>query len=135
MAYNPKTDKLITLEHLKTFMEGVKNMLTDYLPKTGGTLTGNLIGRYITGTWLQGTAPNHHAQKQDRVAVFDGSGWLYNRTLAEIREDMGLDKVFHVGTTAPTDTGILWIDTGHGGIAKYYDTANKAWTAITSAWK
>ena len=135
MEYNPKTDKLITLNHLKTFLAYVKNLLTSYLPLTGGTLTGNLTGQYITGTWLQGTASNHHPQKQDRVAVFDGSGWLYHRTLAELRSDMGLDKLLSVGTTAPTDTGILWIDTGHNSIAKYYDSTSKTWKAVGSAWK
>lgn len=112
MSYSPKTDKLITLEHLKTFMAGVRNMLTDYLPKTGGTLTGNLTGRYITGTWLQGTAPNHHPQKQNNVAVFDNSGWLYHRTLSEIKSDM---EVSSSDLTDSTDlikkkTGVTWGD-------------------------
>ena len=33
------------------------------LPLTGGTLTGNLTGKYITGTWLQATAEIAMANK------------------------------------------------------------------------
>lgn len=44
-------------------------------------------------------------------------------------------EVLHIGTTAPKDTGILWIDTGNSGVAKYYDTTSKAWKPIGSVWK
>ena len=33
----------------------IKTELDKKLDKTGGTLTGNLTGKYITGTWLQTT--------------------------------------------------------------------------------
>lgn len=58
------------------------------LPTTGGTLTGNLTGQYITGTWLQSTAGNHSSSTAQRVCVQDGSGWVYYRTPAELRSDM-----------------------------------------------
>ena len=60
-----------------------------YLPLSGGTLTGNLTGKYITGTWLQATASNHSASKQSRVVVQDSDGWLYSRTPDELRSDIG----------------------------------------------
>lgn len=63
--------------------------LNDYLPLTGGTLTGNLMGQYITGTWLQAIASNHQTSAASKIAVFDGSGWLYYRTAAEILSDIG----------------------------------------------
>ena len=63
--------------------------LNDYLPLTGGTLTGNLTGQYITGSWFQATAANHQTSAASKIAVFDGSGWLYYRTAAEILSDIG----------------------------------------------
>lgn len=63
--------------------------LNDYLPLTGGTLTGNLTGQYITGSWLQATAANHQTSAASKIAVFDGSGWLYYRTSAELLSDIG----------------------------------------------
>lgn len=59
------------------------------LSTSGGTLTGNLTGKYLTGTWLQGTAGNHSPSKQDKVCVQDSSGWIYHRTLAELASDLG----------------------------------------------
>lgn len=34
----------------------IKSLLDGKLDKSGGTLTGNLNGKYITGTWLQTTS-------------------------------------------------------------------------------
>lgn len=66
-----------------------KSHTHDYLPLSGGALTGNLTGKYIAGTWLQATAANHSASKQSRVVVQDPSGWLYSRTPDELRSDIG----------------------------------------------
>lgn len=62
----------------------------DYLPLSGGTLTGNLSGKYLTGTWLQTTAASDLGNTPQRIAVLDGSGWVYYRTLAEIKQDLGI---------------------------------------------
>lgn len=37
-----------------------------------------------------------------------------------------------VGTTAPSNTKLLWIDTSSGGVAKYYN--GSAWVATASVW-
>ena len=39
-----------------------------------------------------------------------------------------------VSATAPSKTNVLWIDTGNGGIAKYYDTSSKSWTTVKAVW-
>lgn len=61
----------------------------DYLPLSGGTLTGNLYGQYMVGTWLQTTANTHLSSKPPKVAVLDASGWIYHRTLPEMLTDIG----------------------------------------------
>lgn len=74
------------------------------LPTSGGTLTGNLkVGSaniqtngYIVGTWLQGTTPNHLTTAATKIAVQDGSGWVYHRTAEEIKSDIGLSNVDNV---------------------------------------
>ena len=63
---------------------------TKYLPLTGGKLTGNLEGKYITGTWLRSTDAGHLESAAAKVAVLDAQGWIYYRTPAELMADMGL---------------------------------------------
>ena len=67
----------------------VKTALDAKLDKTGGTLTGNLTGKYITGTWLQSTAASDLGRTPGRIAVLDDSGWVYYRTASEILNDIG----------------------------------------------
>ena len=71
----------------------IKTELDKKLDKTGGTLTGNLTGKYITGTWLQTTEATDLGRAPGKVAVLDGSGWVYYRTPAEIKSDIGADAV------------------------------------------
>lgn len=71
----------------------VKDALDSKLNTSGGTLTGNLTGKYITGTWLQTTAATDLGSTPGKVAVLDGSGWVYYRTPAEIKSDIGADAV------------------------------------------
>ena len=74
----------------------------DALPLSGGTLTGNLTGKYIAGTWLRITEDNHMANTSAKVAVLDGSGWVYHRTVSELLADLnipGSDSI-HATTAA-----------------------------------
>lgn len=67
--------------------------VSNYLPLTGGTLTGNLTGKYITGTWLQTTSSTDLGSAPPKIAVLDNSGWVYYRTLAEMKTDLGVPKM------------------------------------------
>lgn len=68
----------------------VKAALDKKLDKSGGTLTGNLTGQYLTGTWLQTTQASDLGSTPGKVAVLDGSGWVYYRAPSELRGDMGI---------------------------------------------
>ena len=68
----------------------IKSALDGKLSLSGGTLTGNLTGKYLTGTWLQSTNAGHQKGAATKVAVLDEQGWIYYRTPAELMADMGL---------------------------------------------
>lgn len=57
------------------------------LPSSGGTLTGNLTGKYIIGTWLQTTEVS---DKAGDIATIDDNGWIYKRTPDETASDIGV---------------------------------------------
>ena len=70
--------------------------LSGKLDKSGGTLTGNLTGKYITGTWLQTTEATDLGRTPGKIAVLDESGWVYYRTPPELLADLGtqtLDQI------------------------------------------
>ena len=63
---------------------------SSYLKLSGGTLTGNLEGKYITGTWLKITDATALGSAATKICVLDGSGWIYYRTPEQIRSDIGV---------------------------------------------
>ena len=75
--------------------------LSGKLDKSGGTLTGNLTGKYITGTWLQTTEATDFGRTPGKIAVLDESGWVYYRTPAEIKTDIGVDTQTIIDTIYP----------------------------------
>lgn len=86
-----------------------------FLPITGGTLTGNLTGQYITGTWLQGTASNQLQTTPQRICVQDSSGWIYSRTPSQILGDIGGAPEYIYSTTdlvaglSSLSTGVMYL--------------------------
>lgn len=82
-----------------------KTALDGKLDKTGGTLTGNLTGKYLTGTWLQTTASTDLGRTPGKIAVLDESGWVYYRTPAEIKSDIGANG--YLPTAGGTMTGAI----------------------------
>lgn len=63
---------------------------SSYLKLSGGKLTGNLEGKYITGTWLKTTDATALGSTATKICVLDGSGWIYYRTPEQIRSDIGV---------------------------------------------
>ena len=81
--------------------KAVKAALDSKLNTSGGTLTGNLSGQYITGTWLQSTAATDLGKTPGKIAVLDESGWVYYRTPAEIKTDISVDTKTIIDTIYP----------------------------------
>lgn len=82
----------------------VKAALDEKLDKSGGTLTGNLTGKYLSGTWLQTTQASDLNSKPGKIAVLDELGWVYYRTPAELASDIGVvapaDYIVEKGTSS-----------------------------------
>lgn len=85
--------------------------LSGKLDKSGGTLTGNLTGKYITGTWLQTTKSTDLGRTPGKIAVLDESGWVYSRTLAELKSDIGVDTATLVDLFYPIGSIYMSTDT------------------------
>ena len=71
----------------------IKSALDGKLSTSGGTLTGNLTGKYITGTWLQTTEASELSTTPTKIPVLDSTGWLYYRTLAHLKSDLGVPEL------------------------------------------
>ena len=84
----------------------------NYLPITGGTLTGNLNGKYLAGTWLQTTEVT---DKAGNFATIDGEGWIYYRTPAEVRSDIGAAVASHSHAAGDITSGTLPLTRGGTG--------------------
>lgn len=99
---NPVQNKVIKTELDK---KADKTALDNKFDKAGGTLTGNLTGKYITGTWLQTTEATDFGRTPGKIAVLDESGWVYYRTPAEIKSDIGANG--YLPTAGGTMTGAI----------------------------
>lgn len=44
------------------------------------------------------------------------------------------DSTYYKGTSAPSNTSLLWIDTSNGGIIKYYDSTTSSWKPTMAVW-
>lgn len=119
---------------IKKLIQLIKSALAGKLDKSGGTLTGNLSGKYITGTWLQTTAASNLGKTPGKIAVLDDAGWLYYRTLAEIKADIGASSG---GADYVTEQGSndFWTwRKWNSGIAELWAVSGVDQIAITSAW-
>lgn len=56
--------------------------------------SGNFVGQYVTGTWLQTVSVTDLGRKPPKVAVIDESGWIYSRALSSLI----LEAVYPVGS-------------------------------------
>lgn len=119
---------------IKKLIQLVKSAIDGKLSTSGGTLTGNLTGKYITGTWLQTSAATDLGRVPGKIAVLDESGWMYYRTPAELLTDIGAcgggaDYVTEQGANS------FWAwRKWNSGIAELWAVSGVDQIAITSAW-
>lgn len=104
---------------------------TKVLPLSGGTLTGNLTGKYIIGTWLQSTAAGHLATTPTKIPVFDDEGWIYYRTPAEILKDIGASSGYTLTEADKTEIAGKVVADGTEFTLSDFPTALKNPNALT----
>jgi hypothetical protein len=106
---------------------------TKVLPLSGGTLTGNLTGKYIIGTWLQATDAGHLATTPTKIPVFDDKGWIYYRTPAEILKDIGASSGYTLTEADKTEIAGKVVADGTEFTLSDFPTALKNPNALTFA--
>lgn len=104
---------------------------TKVLPLSGGTLTGNLTGKYISGTWLQATDAGHLATTPTKIPVFDDKGWIYYRTPAEILKDIGASSGYTLTEADKTEIAGKVVADGTEFTLSDFPTALKNPNALT----
>lgn len=104
---------------------------TKVLPLSGGTLTGNLTGKYIIGTWLQATDAGHLATTPTKIPVFDDKGWIYYRTPAEILKDIGASSGYTLTEADKTEIAGKVVADGTEFTLSDFPTALKNPKALT----
>ena len=119
---------------IKKLIQLVKAALSGKMDKSGGTFTGNVSGRYFTGTWLQTTEATDLGRVPGKIAVLDDSGWVYYRTPAELKSDIaasasGADYIESQGTT-----GVWTWRKWASGIAEMWAVFGADTLAIDEAW-
>ena len=114
---------------IKKLIQLVKAALSGKMDKSGGTFTGNVSGKYFTGTWLQTTEATDLGRVPGKIAVLDESGWVYYRTPAELLADLGADYIVSQGTTGSW-TWRKW----HSGIAEMWAIFEATSLAVNNAW-
>ena len=104
---------------------------TKVLPLSGGTLTGNLTGKYIIGTWLRATDTGHLATTPTKIPVFDDKGWIYYRTPAEILKDIGASSGYTLTEADKTEIAGKVVADGTEFTLSDFPTALKNPNALT----
>lgn len=100
----------------------IKSALDGKLSLSGGTLTGNLTGKYITGTWLKTTDAAELSTTPTKIPVLDSEGWIYYRTLEHLKSDLGIGS----GGSSSTLPVVSTSDNG-----KFLQVVNGAWSAVS----
>lgn len=100
----------------------VNSELNKKLPLSGGTLTGNLTGKYITGTWLKNTDASELSTTPTKIPVLDSKGWIYYRTLEHLKSDLGVGN-------GGSSSNLPVVSTSDNG--KFLQVVNGAWSAVS----
>ena len=105
---------------------------------TGGSGSGTGGSSYTlpiaNATTLGGVKPVSKTSEMTQAVGIDSEGRLYTKpgTGGSGSGGGGLSSAYYVGSTAPSDTGILWIDSANSNILKFYN--GSAWVAVGAVW-
>lgn len=105
---------------------------------TGGSGSGTGGSSYTlpiaNATTLGGVKPVSKTSEMTQAVGVDSEGRLYTKsgTGGSGSGGGGLSSAYSVGATAPSDTGILWIDSGNSNTLKFYN--GSAWVAVGAVW-
>lgn len=105
---------------------------------TGSSSPGAGGGSYTlpiaNATTLGGVKPVSKTSEMTQAVGIDSEGRLYTKpgTGGSGSGGGGLSSAYSVGATPPSDTGILWIDSGNSNILKFYN--GSAWVAVGAVW-
>ena len=86
-------------------------------------------------TTLGGVKPVSKTSEMTQAVGIDSEGRLYTKPGtggSGSGGGGGLSSAYYVGATAPSDTGILWIDSGNSNTLKFYN--GSAWVAVGAVW-
>lgn len=92
----------------KPVSTAVQNALKDYLPLSGGNLTGNTSVNnkakmttegYVVGTWLQATNTSDIGNSNWSDVWVNHNGWLYKRNKSNFINDLGLNNYVPITRT------------------------------------
>ena len=85
-------------------------------------------------TTLGGVKPVSKTSEMTQAVGVDSEGRLYTKpgTGGSGSGGGGLSSAYYVGATAPSDTGILWIDSANSNVLKFYN--GSAWVAVGAVW-
>ena len=106
---------------------------------TGGSGSGTGGSSYTlpiaNATTLGGVKPVSKTSEMTQAVGIDSEGRLYTKPGtggSGSGGGGGLSSAYYVGATAPSDTGILWIDSGNSNTLKFYN--GSAWVAVGAVW-
>ena len=86
-----------------------------------------------TATTLGGVKPVSKTSEMTQAVGIDSEGRLYTKPgTGGSGSGGGLSSAYSVGATPPSDTGILWIDSGNSNTLKFYN--GSAWVAVGAVW-
>ena len=84
-------------------------------------------------TTLGGVKPVSKTSEMTQAVGIDSEGRLYTKPgTGGSGSGGGLSSAYSVGATPPSDTGILWIDSGKSNTLKFYN--GSAWVAVGAVW-
>ena len=99
-------------------------------PTTGTGGGGSYTLPIANATTLGGVKPVAKTSAMTQQVGVDSNGLLY--TAPSSSSGGGMASAYVVASSAPSNTGILWIDSANSNVLKFYN--GSAWVAVGAVW-